>query len=125
MGQTIIHILVDGYLKTRSESERARMAELLSEMDRTDPGWLKRLIREHLAQTQFWWRLYPGMSGVSFKRLRRLKLAQRLVCWPAAAASSLVALVSGRMAFIALKAGCTDYWPQAQRQGLEQAPSKV
>ena len=125
IGQTIIHILVDGYLKTHPLSEKARVADILEENDRTDPEWLKRLIREHLQQARFWWRLYPGMSGTGFKRLRRLKLRERLLCWPAAAASSLVTLVSGRLAFEALRAGCTNYWPQAHRQGLEQAHSKI
>jgi hypothetical protein len=118
MGQTIIHILVDGYLKGRPLCERMRMAETLEEKDRTDPGWLKRLIHEHLERKQFWWRLYPGLGGLGFKRLGRLRLAQRLLCFPAAAAGSLLALVSGRLAFEALRSGCTDYWPQARRDSL-------
>jgi len=52
-------------------------------------------------------------------------LRERLVCFPAAAAGSLLALISGRLAFQALKAGCTDYWPQVQRQVLDQAHVKV
>jgi hypothetical protein len=118
MGQTIVHILVDGYLKSLPLTKRARMAETLQEKDRTDPTWLKRLIHEHLQQTRFWWRLYPGMSGLSFKKLKRLKTGERLACLPAAMASSSLALVSGLLAFEALKSGCTDYWPQAQRQGF-------
>jgi glycosyltransferase involved in cell wall biosynthesis len=125
IGQTIIHILVDRYLKTRPSSEQARLAETLQEKDRTDPDWLKRLIRQHLQQTRFWWRLYPGLSGLGFKRLRRLKWGERLLCFPAAAAGSLLALVSSRLAFEALRAGCTDYWPQAKRQGLDQIHSEV
>jgi glycosyltransferase involved in cell wall biosynthesis len=125
MGQTIIHILVDGYLKTRTFSKQAHMAETLKEKDRTDPEWLKRLIHEHLQQTRFWWRLYPNMGGLGFKRLGRLKLGGRLVCFPAAAASSLLALISGWLAFDALRAGCTNYWPQAQRAGLGRINSKV
>jgi len=103
----------------------ARLADTLKEKDRTDPDWLKRLIHQHLQQARFWWRLYPGLVGLGFRRLRRLNLGERLVCLPAAAASSLLALVSGRLAFEALRAGCTNYWPQAQRAGLSQANSKV
>jgi hypothetical protein len=125
MGQTIVHILVDGYLKSRPASERARLADALEEKDRTDPGWLKRLIHEHLRQTRFWWRLYPGLGGLGFKKLSRLNLRERLACFPAAVAGSSLALFSGLLAFEALKAGCTDYWPEAQRQGLDRTPSKV
>jgi hypothetical protein len=124
MGQTIVHILVDGYLKTRPPSERARLAGTLAEMDRTDPGWLKRLIHEHLRQTRFWWRLYPGLGGLGFKRLKRLRFVERLACFPAAVASSSLALFSGLLAFQALKAGCTDYWPPARRQRFVRINSK-
>jgi glycosyltransferase involved in cell wall biosynthesis len=125
IGQTIVHILVDGYLKGRPLSERSRLAETLQEKDRNDPAWLKRLIHEHLQQTRFWWRLYPGMGCQGFKRLKRLKLRERLFCFPAAIAGSSLSLVSGLLAFGSLKAGCTNYWPQAQRQGLERATSRI
>jgi glycosyltransferase involved in cell wall biosynthesis len=114
IGQTIIHILVDGYLKTLPLYKQARLAYTLEKKDRTDPEWLKRLIHQHLGQTRFWWRLYPGLSGLGFQRLRRLRWRERLVCFPAAVASSLLAFVSGRLAFAALRSGCTNYWPQAQ-----------
>jgi hypothetical protein len=97
----------------------------LAQKDRTDPAWLKRLIRQHLGQNAVWWRLYPGMSGLGFKRLRRLKLRERLACFPAAVAGSSLALVSGLLAFGALKAGCTEYWPQAKRQGFAGTHSKI
>ncbi|HEY3861993.1 MAG TPA: glycosyltransferase [Verrucomicrobiae bacterium] len=119
MGQTVIHVLVDGYLKNRPVAEREQLAATMMEMDRTDPAWLKRLIRQHLQQARFCWRLYPRMSGAALRRLERLRLLERVACLPAAMASSLLTLVSGRMAFATLKAGSTDYWPQAQRRGLE------
>jgi hypothetical protein len=119
IGQTILHILVDKYLKGLTLSERTHLAETLREKDRTDPAWLKRLIEGHLRRTRFWWRLYPEMSGLAFKRLRRLKPSERVLCFPAALAASSLALVSGRLAFGVLKSGCTQYWPQAQRQGLD------
>jgi glycosyltransferase involved in cell wall biosynthesis len=114
IGQTIVHVLVDGYLKGRPINERSRLAETLREKDRTDPAWLKRLIHQHLQQTRFWWRLYPGMASQGFKRLNRLKVRERLRCLPAALAGSSLALVSGLLAFESLKSGSTDYWPQAR-----------
>ncbi len=125
IGQTIIHILVDHYFKNRPSSGGARLADTLESNDRNDPLWLKRLIHQHLEETRHWWRLYPGMSGMGFRRLRRLNLGARVLCFPAAVASSVLAVVSGRMAHQALRAGCTEYWPQAQREGLTPANSKT
>lgn len=124
MGQTIVHVLVDGYLKSRPITERSRLAETLREKDRTDPAWLKRLIHQHLEKTRFWWRLYPGMASQGFRRLSRLKVRERLRCLPAAFAGSSLALVSGLLAFESLKSGCTDYWPQVQRPGQKPAVSR-
>jgi hypothetical protein len=125
MGQTILHILLDGYLQSLPVGERGKLADTLKEKDRTDPTWLKRLIVQHLQRTKFWWRLYPGMIGVGLRRLKRLKPGERLACFPAAIAGSSLALISGLLAFKALKAGCTDYWPQAQRHGLNPAGFNV
>lgn len=118
MGQTIVHILVDGYLKSRPQSEKERMAETLRRNDHLDPYWLKRLIDQHLRQTRFWWHLYPGLGSGALRRLRRLRLWEQAACLPAAVAGSSLALLSGLLAFAALKEGRTDYWPQAQRQSL-------
>ena len=64
----------------------------------------------------------PGIDRhVGLRRLKRLRPGERLACFPAAMAASSLALVSGMLAFKALKAGCTDYWPQAQRHGLNPA----
>jgi hypothetical protein len=65
------------------------------------------------------------MSDMALKRLGRLELWERLACFPAAVAGSSLALISGLLAFVALKAGCTDYWPQAQRQGLGREQIKL
>jgi len=123
IGQTIVHILVDKYLKNRPPRESERLAETLRDKDSADPEWLKRLIQQHLEKTKFWWRLYPGMGVMGFKRLKRLKPLDSLICLPAAVAGSSLALISGLMAFKALKAGCTNYWPQVQRQGMGLANS--
>jgi glycosyltransferase involved in cell wall biosynthesis len=119
MGQTIVHILVDRYLKSRPLVERERLAETLQKKDHLDPLWLKRLIDQHLRQTRFWWHLYPGLGGGALRKLKRVRLWERVTCFPAAMAGSSLAMISGLLAFEALKEGCTDYWPQAQRRGLE------
>jgi glycosyltransferase involved in cell wall biosynthesis len=118
MGQTIVHVLIDKYLKSHPLAERPRVAAILEENDRTDPGWLKRLIVQHLNRVRFWWRLYPGMTTVAFRRLRRRKFTERVACFLTAAAGASLTFISGWSAFGALKSGCTDYWPQARRRGF-------
>lgn len=119
IGQTIVHILVDDFLKGLPAAQRARLAETLKEKEAADPLWLKRLIAEHLRRTRFFWRLYPGLLGHCFRRLANLGAARRVLCLPAAAAGFVLALLSSFMAQQTLKRGCTDYWPQARRAGLK------
>jgi glycosyltransferase involved in cell wall biosynthesis len=119
MGQTIVHVLVDQYLRRLPGPARARMAETLKELEAADPGWLKRLISEHLRRTRFFWRLYPGLLGHRFRRLAAQRGVHRLTCLPAALAGVSVALVSSVLAHRALKRGCTDYWPRSQRLRAE------
>jgi len=91
------------------------MAELLRRKDVEDPSWLKRLIAEHLRRIRFFWRLYPGLLSLRFKRLGQLSLVKRWLCFPATVAATAVSFVASLMAYEALKRGCTDYWPQAAR----------
>ncbi len=118
IGQTIVHILVDEYLKGRPLAERRRMAATLREQEQKDPAWLKRLIAGHLERTRFWWRLYPGMVSRRFKRLGKTGKRFPLAGLIAATASGGLEFFSGAMAYSSLKAGCTTYWPQAQRPEL-------
>ena len=118
IGQTIVHMLVDDYLKELPLAQRAHLAETLKELDLTDPAWLKRLIGEHLRKTRFFWRLYPGLLTHRFKILAQLRLRNRLHCLPTALGGTLVSLIACWMAFRTLKTGSTDYWPRAERQGL-------
>jgi hypothetical protein len=122
MGQTIVHILVDGYLKNLPRSEREHLAETLQRNDRLDPLWLKRLIDQHLRRTRFWWQLYPGLGNGAWRRLMRVGLWERVACLPAAMAGSTLAFLSGRLAFEALREGCTDYWPEVRSRELAGAP---
>jgi hypothetical protein len=119
IGQTIVHILVDDYLKKLPLSERLRLAETLKEKERTDPSWLKRLITAHLRCTRFFWQLYPGLLSHRFKCLAKLRPVERIFCFPAVAAGLLFSIVPGRMAYSALKQGATNYWPQAKRTGMK------
>jgi glycosyltransferase involved in cell wall biosynthesis len=119
IGQTIVHILVDDYLKGLPLNQRLRLAETLQETERTDPSWLKRLIGAHLRCTKFFWQLYPGLLSQRFKRLMKLSALERVLCFPAAVVGLLFSLVPCRMAYAALKHGTTDYWPRAQRVGMK------
>jgi hypothetical protein len=119
IGQAIVHILVDDYLKTLSLSERLDLARTLQEKDKTDPFWLKRLIGEHLRRTRFFWRLIPGIAGLRFKRLARLRGVRRVACVPAALAGFLVSMVSCFRARTFLMEGQTQYWPHAKSSGAD------
>lgn len=120
IGQTIVHVLVDDYLKKLPIAKRVKMAEALTEKEETDPNWLKRLISEHIRRTRFWWQLYPGLLSHRFKRLTPLGWFQRIACLPAALAGFFLALASSFMAYTSLKKGTTDYWPQAERGRLKE-----
>jgi hypothetical protein len=121
LGQTIVHVLVDRELKSKPLNQLLQMAETLKGLDAADPQWLKRLVAEHLKRVRFFWRLYPGLLTQRFRCLSRLSFSQRLVCWPAACAGSLGALFGSWWAFRALKRGCTNYWPKAERFGFDPA----
>lgn len=124
IGQTIVHILIDDYLGKLPVAQRMKLADTLSEKERADPNWLKRLIAEHLRRTRFFWRLYPGLLSHRFQRLASLNWWKRSVCFPAALAGFFVALASSFMAYGSLKKGTTDYWPRAERGRLKELELK-
>jgi len=115
IGQTIVHLLVDRYLPTWSDSDRGRMATRLREQDANDPVWLKRLIAEHLRRTRFFWRLYPDLLHYRFQCWKQLSWKQRVICFPATLASFFVLLCASFLAWRALRGGSTNYWPKAPR----------
>jgi len=119
IGQTVVHILVDDYIRGLPLAERLGLGNTLREKDRNDPLWLKRLIHQHLRKKRYFWRIYPGLMAHRFKTLSKLSLSKRLKCLPAATAGSFVAFVACWMAYRALKAGSTHYWPRAERAGLD------
>jgi glycosyltransferase involved in cell wall biosynthesis len=111
IGQTIVHLLVDDYLKSLPLSQRLDLAATLREKDLNDPMWLKRLIAAHLRRTRFFWKLYPGICGQRLKRLRGLSLGKKLRLFPAAAAGFCFSFIPAFLAHTSLKRGVTDYWP--------------
>jgi hypothetical protein len=118
LGQTIVHILIDGCLKELPGEERARLAEVLQARDTADPGWIKRLIATHLRSRRFFWQLYPGLPGNEVRRLASLPLSSKLACFPAALARMCFVAAAGVAARRMLKRGCTDYWPKAPQRAL-------
>lgn len=118
IGQAIVHILVDDYLKTLSLSERLNLAGTLKEKEGCDPLWLKRLIGEHLRKTKHFWHLIPGVASFRFKRLARLSGIKKVACMPTALAGFAVSMVSCFMAFDFLKQGSTNYWPHGKSPTL-------
>jgi len=124
IGQTIVHVLVDKYLKTLPTAKRMKLAEALSEKEKSDPNWLKRLISDHIRRTRFFWRLYPELLSHRFKRLKPLSGFRRIACFPSALAGFVAALASSFMAYTSLKKGTTDYWPRAERGALNELELK-
>ena len=117
IGQTVVHILVDQYLTSLPMKRRLQLAQTLQRKENTDPTWLKRLIDEHLRRVKYFWKLYPDLLTLRLRRLRLLQPQKRLACFPAALASTLVALVSSLLAYRFLKSGSTNYWPSARGSG--------
>ncbi|MDB6122920.1 MAG: hypothetical protein JWQ71_1913 [Pedosphaera sp.] len=118
IGQAIVHILVDDYLKTLSLSERLNLADTLQQKEGLDPFWLKRLIGEHIRHTKHFWELIPGLVSFRFKRLARLSGIKKLICLPTALAGFAVSMVSCFMAYAFLKQGSTNYWPHGKSPQL-------
>jgi hypothetical protein len=112
IGQTILHILLDDHFPKLTMQERMRLGETLKCKEQADRFWIKQLIAEHLKRTHFFWQLYPGLLTVRWKRLKNLSPWKRMICFPAAAGSVVVAFVASFMAWKALKKGGTGYWPK-------------
>ena len=92
IGQTVVHILMDEYLKNLSPLERMALAEFLRNKDQTDPLWLKRLISAHLGA--HWILVALPLSGpdhATFRSLLNLRFCGVLVP-PAAMASAILAV---------------------------------
>jgi hypothetical protein len=119
IGQTIVHLLVDDYLKRLPAWERSKLADTVRKTEQDNPEWLRGLISQHLRRTRFFWRLYPALLSHRFQRLKSLNWFQGLVCLPAVLAGTVMALAAGFAAFRFLKAGHTSYWPCVARAPLK------
>jgi glycosyltransferase involved in cell wall biosynthesis len=119
IGQTMLHVLVDVFLQSHPSVERDNLARFLEAKDACEPAWLKRLVAEHLKSGKRFWQLYPGLLSIRFRRLRHLSFARKISCLPATLLASGATLAASWMAYRCLKSGCTDYWPKAERTGLQ------
>jgi hypothetical protein len=119
MGQTIVHLLIDGELKGLPQAERENLAVHLKNREIADPQWLKKLIAAHMKRTKYFWKLYPGLLGQRFKAFGNMSAGQRFLSFPAALAGAVAATPASFLAWRALKSGSTNYWPRAQRLGLK------
>lgn len=111
IGQTCVHLLVDRYLPSLPAAERADLGRTVQHLDAATPGWLRRLMQEHLRRTRWCWRLFPGLLSFRFRRLARLPAGQRLLHLPAALFGCGVTLVASWMAAHTLRRGRLHYWP--------------
>ncbi len=125
IGQTILHVLLDYHFKQLTANERRNLGETLRCKEGVDRFWIKRLIAEHLKRKPRFWRLYPGLLTLRWKRLKNLSGWKRIACFPAAAGSVAVAFVASLMAWNALKTGGTGYWPKKGGNASNKQPEKT
>ena len=126
IGQTIVHILIDKYLKELPVSERLDMAGAIRARECSDRDWLKRLIAQHLRDIRFFWRLFPNLLRFRYERWRALPLGKRISHLPSALTGYVVTLAASHMAFRFLKQGSINYWPDTRSPGLKDfVPSRA
>jgi glycosyltransferase involved in cell wall biosynthesis len=111
IGQTIVHVLVDKYLKSLPLEKKLNMAETLRELDSREPDWVEKLVSEHMRQVRFCWQLFPGLLGYRFKRWAKLKGITKVLYLPPTIAAFLVTLISSWLAHRGLRRGAVGYWP--------------
>jgi len=119
IGQTIVHLLVDDYLRNLPLEQRLNLAETIQAKEERDPNWLKRLIAAHLQRVRFFWRLFPDLLSFRFRRLAKVKGSKKLLHAPAAVGGFFVALIAGWQAHRFLKQGATQYWPDTRSPQLK------
>jgi len=120
IGQTIVHILIDKYLKNLPVSQRLNMANAIRDRDSCDRDWLKRLIAQHLREIRYFWRLFPNLLRFRYDRWRALPLGKRISYLPSALTGYAVTLLASHMAFRSLKQGSINYWPDTRSRGLKE-----
>ena len=118
IGQTMVHLLVDGCLSRIPVAWDRCLAETIHFQDQVDPAWLKRLLAVHLHRTRWFWRLYPGLLTARGREWRGLPWRKRLTCLPALGADFALNLICAWQARRLLRRGATDYWPDTRSPGL-------
>lgn len=119
MGQTFVHILVDKHLSALTPEQKQAFARTISQLETADPSWLKRLLVEHLRETKYFWRLFPGALTHRLERLARSKDGREFLRYlPVALIGTGLGVITCWLAHRALKRGCTDYWPDTKSQRL-------
>jgi hypothetical protein len=119
IGQTFVHLLIDKCLPMLPLAERWTLGHTLREMDGKFPTWLQRLMAEHLAAVRHCWRLFPGLLTFRWRRLAQQRGAKKLLHFPAALAGWIVTLAAAWLAWRALRAGSSDYWPDTRNRRLQ------
>jgi glycosyltransferase involved in cell wall biosynthesis len=118
IGQTVVHILVDDYLRNLPLEQRLNFAETVQNKENYDPEWLKRLIAAHLKRVKYFWRLFPGLLTFRFERLAALQGFKKIVHFPSALAGFAMTMTAAWQAWRFLKAGSTHFWPDTRSRNL-------
>jgi hypothetical protein len=117
IGQTTVHVAIE-YLKTLPEPHLAILGETLRRNDAHDPDWLKRQVKAHLDRNRTFWRLFPGIIGLRWHRLMKLRGRKRLTHFPAAAVGTAATLLACWRASRFLRRGVSAYWPKTERRTI-------
>ena len=119
IGQTTVHLLVEK-LKRLPLEQKMDLAAAVRRLDENDPDWVKKLIRDHLARTRYFWRLFPDALTFRFARWWKMRGLQRAKYFPAALAGFAVTLIACARARRHFLNGQMHYWPKASRENFQQ-----
>ena len=117
IGQTIVHVLVR-YLRTLSRHQRTNLAETLRRKDAVSPGWVGRLVAEHLQRVIFFWRLFPDAPSFRFRRWWRMPGRKRFTHFPATLVGFGLTMVACAQAYRHFKRGKMHFWPKPGREPI-------
>ncbi len=112
IGQTFVYLLLDRYLPGLCAQENLTLGETVRKLDEEDPQWLRRLVRYHVSETKYFWKLFPGVCTFRYERWAHRPAGERLRYFPAMAVGSLVTMLSSWMAWRSLRRGLLEYWPE-------------
>ena len=124
IGQTIVHLLVDGHLSLLKPQEKLNLAETLRDKDEFDPNWLRALAHAHMERTRHFWEIFPDALSFRFARLEGIKGLRKLVHLPAAVLGFLITVLSCWLAHRFLSRGFQSYWPDTRSPRLQEFKSE-